>query len=240
MAENSFKSLTLCADAGFVRTGSTDCPSRRSHASRHRSTHAATPPKRQPPRPAEASGRGYELRPSGHATNMARPAAQAVCKPLTSSLLSQGQRPWPTAPKRLSSRVAMNPTTTTTAAASAEGINPKATITRVINRLPRALAAVPSKLTAPSVPGGTGRKLVISSVVRPHRFPISLPKVSANLAAKLAAKPIRSPWVGPGAPRSRGPTPVRSTPTPTHFPALDDHRALLPDRDPACAQNPAW
>ena len=112
MVENSFEKSGPCAQT--LALGTLD---RRTvhHGDRkprrHRSTHAATPLKRQPPRPADASGRGYELRPSGQATNMARPAAQAVCKPLTSSLLSQVQRPWPTAPNRLSSRVAMNPTT---------------------------------------------------------------------------------------------------------------------------------
>ena len=64
-------------------------------------------------------------------------------------------------------------------------------MTADINKLPRMLAKVPYKLIAPSVPGGTGFKFVIKYVFLPHLLPTSLPKVSANFAEKLAAKPIK-------------------------------------------------
>ena len=61
---------------------------------------------------------------------------------------------------------------------------------------PARLARVPSRLTAPSVPGGTTRNRLKLMVVRPQRLPISLPQVSPSLAAKLATKPTINRGVG--------------------------------------------
>ena len=49
-------------------------------------------------------------------------------------------------------------------------------------------ASVPSSETAPSVPRGTGRKVVMRKVRRPRSWPISLDAVSAAAVAKEAAK----------------------------------------------------
>ena len=91
----------------------------------------------------------------------------------------------------LSINVANNPTKATKTAGNPIGIMDKYTIIIVIKILPKPLAKVPSRLIAPSVPGGTGRKEVIKKARLPHLLPISLPNVSASFAAKLAAKPIK-------------------------------------------------
>ena len=96
------------------------------------------------------------------------------------------------APITLSARVANNATAPTRSQVLGPGIRPRASITKAISSPPTRLAAVPSRLTAPSVPAGTGRRLVISRVWRPQRLPISLPQVSASLALKLAAKATSS------------------------------------------------
>ena len=49
-------------------------------------------------------------------------------------------------------------------------------------------ASVPSSETAPSVPRGTGRKVVMRKVRRPRSWPISLDAVSAAAVAKAPAK----------------------------------------------------
>ena len=83
---------------------------------------------------------------------------------LTSSLLSQRRRCWAVAPIRLSSRVAASPTRVTSSQAALPGSHPSASIRKAITALPTRLAAVPSRLIAPSVPGGTGRREVINTV----------------------------------------------------------------------------
>ena len=123
---------------------------------------------------------------------MASRAAKRVWRPLTSSLLSQGRRCCRVAPMTLSARVASSPTRVTKAQAWGVAIQPRAAISVAMAAAPTALARLPSRLTAPSVPGGTGLKVVISRVRRPQRLPISLPQVSASLALKLAAKPSSS------------------------------------------------
>ncbi len=49
-------------------------------------------------------------------------------------------------------------------------------------------ARVPSSETAPSVPRGTGRKVVMRKVRRPRSWPISLEAVSATAVANAPAK----------------------------------------------------
>ncbi|KMM16372.1 hypothetical protein SYNGFB01_11520 [Synechococcus sp. GFB01] len=88
--------------------------------------------------------------------------------------------------------MASRPTRATRATSGQPGSSPSASIRAAIRALPIRLAAVPSRLMAPSVPGGTGLSVVISTQRRPQRLPTSLPKVSPSLAAKLAAKPTSS------------------------------------------------
>ena len=94
--------------------------------------------------------------------------------------------------------MASKPTRVTRTQPIAVGSSPSRAISEAIRALPTKLAAVPSRLMAPSVPGGTALRVVINRVWRPQRLPISLPKVSANLAAKLAAKPTSNTGVAWG------------------------------------------
>ena len=90
----------------------------------------------------------------------------------------------------LSESVAKNPESATIIKWYFVEIIDRRNIIKAINIDPKTLANVPSKLIPPSVPLSTFLSEVIKNVSFPNHFPISLPKVSANFDAKLAAKPI--------------------------------------------------
>eukprot|EP00966_Prymnesium_polylepis_P156620 3618977-Prymnesium_polylepis.1 len=111
--------------------------------------------------------------------------------PLTSSLVSHTYLSCATAPMTLSTFVATNAAAmhTSDGTSGAAPSSPTAAANAVSTTEPTAPAAVPSRLTAPSVPGGTRRIVVIRYVVLPYALPISLAHVSESLVASAATKP---------------------------------------------------
>ena len=129
---------------------------------------------------------------------MATAAPAEIMMMFTTSLFST--RAYSVAPRRLSKFVATNAAHTHTAAPVGSTC-PRRQANAEYTALAANPAKVPSKLTAPSVPLGTGFRLVIKIVVLPYAFPISLATVSESLVAKLATKPVLrvvhsapSPW----------------------------------------------
>lgn len=104
-----------------------------------------------------------------------------VFRKFMNSLVAQGYSSFcRLAPKRLSMFVAMKAAIMTTGT-ELHFIRPRPTPASAMMMEPPTPAKVPSKLTAPSVPLGTGLNVVIKKVRFPKAFPISLAKVSDNL-----------------------------------------------------------
>ena len=160
---------------------------------------------------------------------MASPAAITVRSPFTASLLSQLTRGCNSAPIKLSIRHAKNATAVISGIWPA-GISFRAQPTAEKSSEPARLARVPSKLTAPSVPGGTGFHWLRLTVLRPQRLPISLPKVSPSLAAKLATNPLSSNCFGaPGSRVARASSaPVAAEPHTFSGPLLPPRASAMP------------
>src|SRR6185503_16380828 len=109
----------------------------------------------------------------------------AVLTALSRSLSSQ-PRFSATVPSTLSARLPSRPARATSTIAAGP-YRPKVAPTRPTRIAPTNPAIVPSALIAPSVPGGTGLKVVIRNVRRPYALPTSEEHVSAAAVATAAA-----------------------------------------------------
>ncbi len=116
---------------------------------------------------------------------IATAAPISVLTTFTNSFVSQANRVWRVAPIKLSNVVATNAATMQMTTPNGETM-PTAQLTRAIAPDATTPASVPSRLTAPSVPRGTGFRVVIRKVRCPYALPTSLAQVSDSLVLKLA------------------------------------------------------